>query len=371
MQQVRTSSDYKNAGDSDLVDSGGSGNMIEVREVYKWFPIKGGLFGRTVANVKAVDGVSLSIRAGETMGLVGESGSGKTTLGRAIMRLTDTTKGKILFEGTDITKFKGRRLKLYRRKMQMVFQDPYASLDPRQSIRSALTEPMRIHHVVSGKDQANAAVEKLIETVGLSPDHLSRFPHEFSGGQRQRIAVARALAVNPQFMLLDEPTSSLDVSVQAQILNLLKKLQKQYSLTYLFISHNLSVIRHMCDRVAVMYLGRIVEIGGMQTIYENPKHPYTYALLSSVPNPDPLKRKAGLVLEGDVPSPIDIPSGCRFRTRCPYATSKCKEEFPPLVEIEPGHWIECHYDIDFKARREAERKLGSSVQEQPRPFATT
>jgi oligopeptide/dipeptide ABC transporter ATP-binding protein len=328
--------------------------VIDVKNVFKWFPIKGGLLSKTVANVKAVDGVSLTVKKGETMGLVGESGSGKTTIGRAIMRLTDVTKGQILFKGKDITKVKGRALRQYRRRMQMVFQDPYASLDPRQSIRSTLTEPMRIHHVTTNKQEANAVAERLIETVGLSPDHLSRFPHEFSGGQRQRIAVARALAVNPEFMLLDEPTSSLDVSVQAQILNLLKKLQTQYNLTYLFISHNLSVIRHMCDRVAVMYLGRIVEVGDMQTIYQNPKHPYTFALLSSVPNPDPLKRKAGPVLEGDVPSPIDIPSGCRFRTRCPYATAKCTEEFPPLVEIEPGHWIECHYDIDFEARREAE-----------------
>src|SRR5579872_625259 len=329
-------------------------NLVEAKDVYKWFPIKGGLFGKTLANVKAVDGVSLSVKKGETMGLVGESGSGKTTLGRAIMKLTNVTKGELSFDGNDITKLKGRDLKPYRRRMQMVFQDPYASLDPRQTIRSTLTEPMKIHHVTSSKAESNAAVEKLIETVGLNQDHLSRFPHEFSGGQRQRVAIARALAVNPQFLLLDEPTSSLDVSVQAQILNLLKKLQRDFNLTYLFISHNLSVIRHMCDRVAVMYLGRIVEIGSMQTIYENPRHPYTYALLSSVPNPDPKKRKEMGVLEGDVPSPIDIPSGCRFRTRCPYATNKCTEEFPPLVEIEPGHWIECHYDIDFKSRRELE-----------------
>lgn len=336
-------------------------NLVEVKDVYKWFPIKGGLLGKTVANVKAVDGVSLTVRKGETMGLVGESGSGKTTIGRVIMRLTNATKGQIIFDGRDITKLKGGALKRYRRRMQMVFQDPYASLDPRQSIRSTLNEPMRIHHVVTSKNEANAVTERLIETVGLSYDHLSRFPHEFSGGQRQRIAVARALAVNPQFVLLDEPTSSLDVSVQAQILNLLKKLQKEYNLTYLFISHNLSVIRHMCDRVAVMYLGRIVEIGNMQTIYENPKHPYTFALLSSVPNPDPLKRKTGTILEGDVPSPIDIPSGCRFRTRCPYATAKCTQEFPPLVEIEPGHWIECHYDIDFKSRRNIEQSASSGA----------
>jgi len=328
-----------------------NGSLIRLDKMYKWFPIKGGLFGKTIANVKAVDGVSLEIRRGETMGLVGESGSGKTTLARALMRLTSITKGQIFFEDSEISSIKGGRLKPFRRRMQMVFQDPYASLDPRQSIRSTLTEPMKIHHVTDSKQEANRKAEELIETVGLNPDHLSRFPHEFSGGQRQRIAIARALAVNPQFLLLDEPTSSLDVSVQAQILNLLKKLQVEYNLTYLFISHNLSVIRHMCDRVAVMYLGRIVEIGSMKMIYENPKHPYTNALLSSVPNPDPQKRKELGVLEGDVPSPINIPSGCRFRTRCEYATTKCTEEFPPLVEIEPGHWIECHYDIDFGERK--------------------
>jgi len=328
--------------------------LVRIENMYKWFPIKGGLFGKVVANVKAVDGVSLGVRKGETMGLVGESGSGKTTVARALMRLTQITKGQIFFENDDISNLKGGRLKPFRRRMQMVFQDPYASLDPRQTILSALTEPMKIHHVTNSRQESTRAAEKLIETVGLNPDHLSRFPHEFSGGQRQRIAIARALAVNPQFLLLDEPTSSLDVSVQAQILNLLKKLQSDYNLTFLFISHNLSVIRHMCDRVAVMYLGRIVEIGSMKMIYENPKHPYTNALLASVPNPDPQKRKELGVLEGDVPSPIDIPSGCRFRTRCGYATPKCKEEFPPLVEIEPGHWIECHYNIDFATKREME-----------------
>ncbi len=327
--------------------------LVETRDVYKWFPIKGGLLGRTIANVRAVDGVSIGVKPGETMGLVGESGSGKTTLGRTIMRLLNTTKGQVLYEGTDITTLKGKRLRPFRTKMQMVFQDPYASLDPRQTIKSTLTEPMKIHHVTNSRKEAQVAAEKLIETVGLNPDHLARFPHEFSGGQRQRIAVARALAVNPQFMLLDEPTSSLDVSVQAQILNLLKKLQREFNLTYLFISHNLSVIRHMCDRVAVMYLGRVVEIADIKTIYEHPKHPYTFALLSSVPNPDPSKRKSEAVLEGDVPSPIDIPSGCRFRTRCAYATEKCLQEFPPLVEIEPGHWVECHYNIDFPRQTSA------------------
>ena len=329
-----------------------SGYLLEVSNVYKWFPIKGGILGRTIANVKAVDGVSLGVKKGETLGLVGESGSGKTTIGRAIMRLTDITKGSISYEGTVISKLKGRRLNPFRRRMQMVFQDPYASLDPRQSIRSTLTEPMRLHKVVKSREEAHQVAAHLIEVVGLNPDHLARFPHEFSGGQRQRIAIARALAVNPQFLLLDEPTSSLDVSVQAQILNLLKKLQKEFSLTYLFISHNLSVIRHMCDRVAVMYLGRIVEVGNADQIFSNPKHPYTFALLSAVPDPDPSKRsQKKIVLQGDVPSPINIPSGCRFKGRCPYATQKCSDEFPPLVEVEKGHWIECHYDIDFRSAK--------------------
>jgi peptide/nickel transport system ATP-binding protein len=322
--------------------------LIEARDVFKWFPIKGGLLGNMVARVRAVDGVSLGVKRNESMGLVGESGSGKTTLGRVLLRLIKVNSGSVLFEAKDITSLKSGALMTYRRKMQMVFQDPYASLDPRQVIRSALLEPMKIHHVAGSKQEARRAVDELIEKVGLSKDQLSRFPHEFSGGQRQRIAIARALAVKPEFLLLDEPTSSLDVSVQAQILNLLKELQRDYKLTCLFISHNLSVIRQVCDRVAVMYLGRIVELGSMEAVYNNPKHPYTFALLSSVPNPDPAKRKDLNVLEGDVPSPIDIPTGCRFRTRCPYATDKCEKEFPPLVEIEQGHWIECHYDIDFK-----------------------
>ena len=330
-------------------------NLVEVRDVFKWFPIKGGLLGRTIANVRAVDGVSLGVRRGETLGLVGESGSGKTTLGRSIMKLTDVTKGRILFDGTDITDLKGRSLKKFRSLMQMVFQDPYASLDPRQSVGSALMEPMRMHHVARNKKEARLAAQKLITTVGLDQDHLRRFPHEFSGGQRQRIAVAKALAVNPQFLVLDEPTSSLDVSVQAQILNLLKDLQQEFGLTYLFISHNLSVVRHMCDRIAVMYLGRLVELASSEQLFKNPKHPYTLALLSAVPSPDPDTRtEKKVILQGDAPSPIDIPSGCRFRTRCPYNTQKCASEFPPLVEIEPGRWIECHYDIDFKTAKPAD-----------------
>ena len=331
-------------------------NIVEVKDLYKWFPIKGGLLGRTEGYVKAVDGVSFEVKRGETLGLVGESGCGKTTVARTLMRLTNPTKGAMLFDGVDIANLKGRKLKPYRRKMQVVFQDPYASLDPRQSVRSTLTEPMRIHGLVDRRAEADKAAERLIDLVGLNRDHLSRFPHEFSGGQRQRIAIARALAVEPQFVILDEPTSSLDVSVQAQILNLLRDLQKELSLTYLFISHNLSVIRYMCHRIAVMYLGRIVEVAASTDVYENPRHPYTSALLSSAPVPDPHLRKNIAALQGDVPSPINIPPGCRFRPRCPFATQKCMDEAPLLREAGGGHWVECHYNIDFARKQAVEAK---------------
>jgi oligopeptide/dipeptide ABC transporter ATP-binding protein len=322
------------------------GDILRIDGLFKWFPTKSGFYPRRVSNLKAVDGVSISVHKGETLGVVGESGCGKTTLARTVMRLTEPTRGSITFEGTEITRLKGRKLRPFRRKMQMVFQDPYASLDPRQNVRSAIFEPIRMHRVVASMSQANRMAEDLVSEVGLNPDHLSRFPHEFSGGQRQRIALAIALAVRPTFMILDEPTSSLDVSVQAQMLTLLRGLQRDRALTYMFISHNLAVIREVCDRVAVMYLGRVVEIAPTRRVFENPKHPYTKALLSSIPMIDPSKRKELVPLAGDVPSPRDIPDGCRFRTRCAYSTGECARS-PPLVEVEKDHWVECLYDIDF------------------------
>lgn len=321
--------------------------ILRAEGLFKWYPRKSGIYPRKTTNLKAVDGVTLAVRRGETLGVVGESGCGKTTLARTIMRLTEPTRGSIIFEGTDVAHFRGRKLRQFRRKVQMVFQDPYASLDPRQNVRSAILEPIRIHRVASSASEANRLAEQLVSEVGLNPDHLSRFPHEFSGGQRQRVALAIALAVRPEFMVLDEPTSSLDVSVQAQMLSLLRRLQRDRALTYMFISHNLAVIREVCDRVAVMYLGRIVELAPTRKLFDNPKHPYTKALLSSIPVPDPSKRKEFVPLTGDVPSPVDIPGGCRFRSRCAYATDRCEVTSPPLVEVGEDHWVECLYDIDF------------------------
>lgn len=323
--------------------------VLELKGLKKWFPITGGILGRTRGYVKAVDGVDLEIKEGETYGLVGESGSGKTTVGRCILRLIEPTAGQMIYRGQDITKLKGDAFRRVRRKFGIVFQDPYASLDPRQTIRGALTEPMKYHKILESDEEAVEKARDLIKRVGLNEDHLYRFPHEFSGGQRQRIAVARALTTDPDLVILDEPTSFLDVSVQAQILNLLSDLQKEFNLTYLFISHNLSVIEHMSNRVGVMYLGAIMEAAEKEIIYRRPEHPYTHALISALPIPNPALTRERVVLSGDVPSPVDIPSGCRFRTRCPYATDYCKEKEPPLEARQPGHFVSCHYELKLSA----------------------
>lgn len=316
---------------------------LEVVNLRKWFPVAGGILGRKKNYVKAVNDVSFEIRKGETFGLVGESGSGKTTIGRCILRLIEPTSGQVMVEGVDITKLKAKEMKQFRRKLQIIFQDPYASLDPRQTIKGALIEAMRASGSHLSAQEAFERAKSLIQRVGLNEDHLYRFPHEFSGGQRQRIAVARALATNPEFLILDEPTSFLDVSVQAQILNLLKDLQKEFNLTYLFISHNLSVIAHMSDRVGVLYLGKIMEVSDTETVYSQPKHPYTSALMQAIPVPDPSLQKRREILTGDVPSLLQLPSGCVFHDRCRYATDKCREEEPPLKPVTTGHFVSCHY----------------------------
>lgn len=325
-------------------------SLLTVKDLKVWFPIKSGVIQRTAGHVKAVDGISFEIRRGETFGLVGESGSGKTTTGRAILRLIEPTSGDVIFEGVNIAKASKSQLLELRPKMQIIFQDPYASLDPRQTVNSMLGETMRIHGIVSSRSEALGKARELLGVVGLGEEHLYRFPHEFSGGQRQRIAVARALAVNPEFMILDEPTSFLDVSVQAQILNLLKDLQTKLGLTYMFISHNLAVVHHMSNRVAVMYLGILVEIASKNEVYNDPRHPYTYHLMAAIPVPDPEVQKKEVLIPGDVPSPVNIPSGCRFHTRCPYMTDKCVREVPPLFERTKGHVTACHYEIDFQKR---------------------
>jgi len=318
--------------------------LVEVKNLKKYFPVHSGiLFQREVASVKAVDGVSFQIYEGETLGLVGESGCGKSTTGRTILQLYRATSGQVRFEGEDITQARGEKLRRMRRQMQMIFQDPYASLNPRMSVGRIVGEPLVVHNIGTKKER-DERVAELLELVGLNPYFVRRYPHEFSGGQRQRIGLARALALNPRFIVADEPISALDVSIQAQVVNLLEDLQHTLGLTYLFIAHDLSMVRHLCDRVAVMYLGKLVELAESEELYNNPLHPYTQALLSAVPVPDPVveEKRQRIILKGDVPTPLNPPKGCNFNTRCPVSVDVCFDEDPDLVEVQPGHWVACH-----------------------------
>ncbi|GIN40897.1 MULTISPECIES: ABC transporter ATP-binding protein [Heyndrickxia] len=314
--------------------------LVEVKNLKKHFPISKRIFSKKTSVVKAVDGLTFTIEKGETLGLVGESGCGKSTTGRMIMRLIEPTEGQVFFNGQDITSFSEDKLRKFRKEFQMIFQDPFASLNPRMKIGDIIEEPLIVHGVE--KEERKQRVERLLDVVGLTPFHADRFPHEFSGGQRQRIGIARALAVNPQLIVADEPVSALDVSIQSQILNLLKDLQNEFGLTYLFISHDLSVVEHISDRVGVMYLGRMVELADKDSLYKEPLHPYTKALLSAVPVPDPKVKRERIVLKGDLPSPSNPPSGCTFHTRCPFATEECKVKVPEWKEVREKHYVSCH-----------------------------
>lgn len=339
VQETTTTEKAKNVKSSD-----GHDNIIEVKNLKQYFPISSGvLFQRKIGDVKAVDNVSFNIRRGETLGLVGESGCGKSTTGRSILQLNSPTEGEILFNGENIAGWSTGKMRPLRRQMQLIFQDPYSSLNPRMNCGSIIGEPLIVHGLTKSRNEYRERIAHLLEIVGLNPFMADRYPHEFSGGQRQRIGIARAIAVNPSFIVCDEPVSALDVSIQAQVINLMEDLQEQFDLTYLFIAHDLSVVRHISDRIVVMYLGHIMEIADRVELYDNPLHPYTQALLSAIPIPDPVieAKRDRIVLEGDVPSPSDPPAGCVFHTRCPIAVDDCKMEVPELKEVKPDHWVAC------------------------------
>ena len=332
-----------------------AGNLLEVRNLKKYYSVKSGFLNKDRRSVKAVDGINLSVKQGEILGIVGESGCGKSTLGRSILRLIEPTSGEVIFEGTNICGLKKEEMRLKRREMQIVFQDPGASLNPRLTVGEIIGEPLEVFHICEGKEKEER-IYKLMDLAGINRAYINRFPHEFSGGQRQRLGIARALAVNPKLIICDEPVSALDVSIRAQVLNLIKELKDKLNLTYIFISHDLSVVHHICDRVAVMYLGRVVEIADKKQIYENPVHPYTKALLSAIPMPDPEVKRERIILQGDVPNPADPPSGCHFHKRCPYAKKECSETVPPFVTVEPGHQVLCWLAEEQQSETKHEEK---------------
>jgi oligopeptide/dipeptide ABC transporter ATP-binding protein len=332
--------------------------ILEIKGLKKYFPIKTGFFNKVTGHVQAVDGVDFTVMPGETLGIVGESGCGKSTTGRTILRLLNPSAGEVLFNGKDLAKLSKEEMRQMRKDIQMVFQDPYASLNPRKTIRQILLEPLKVHGIGSSRGERMKRVEEIIEVVGLRKEHLDRHPHDFSGGQRQRIGIARALILKPKVIIADEPVSALDVSIQSQVLNLLKDLKKEFNLTLIFISHDLSVVRHLCDRIAVMYLGRVVEIADKKQLFTNPSHPYTRALLSAVPIANPRAKRERVILQGDLPSPANPPSGCTFHPRCPVANESCKTKIPILKDIDSGHQVSCHLFTEGKVKERKEEMIG-------------